>query len=268
MTAQAARPALQRVSLVDQTIDALLELIRDRGLRENDSLPSTAELAASLDVSRPVVREAIAELSGQGLLSRRQGRETLIALPDSAQFERILRLRFAIRGQAMEDLQDFREVIEVAAARLAAERSTLPDLIELTSLHNAMKGAGSEDARHRIDQDFHREIARISGNDMLLLTLEGITPLMVDLRRRAWAGWAASGRGVEPLFQAHAEILERIRERDPKGAAEAMAAHLAQASEGLRSGHAGRPASAPRPRRTGRGASAVGEGGHESEPGR
>lgn len=237
MTAsQAARPSLQRVSLVDQTIDALLELIRDRGLRENDSLPSTAELAASLEVSRPVVREAIAELSGQGLLSRRQGRETLIALPDSAQFERILRLRFAIRSQAMEDLQDFREVIEVGAVRLAAERSTLADITELTSIHNAMKDAGNEDARHRIDQEFHREIARISGNDMLLLTLEGITPLMIDLRRRAWAGWAASGRGVEPLVQAHADILESIRARDPEGAASAMSAHLSQARDGLRTG--------------------------------
>lgn len=237
MTVQATTgSALQRVSLVEQTIDALLALIRDRGLRENDSLPSTAELAATLEVSRPVVREAIAELSGQGLLSRRQGRETLIALPNSAQFERILRLRFAIRGQAMQDLQDFREVIEVAAARLAAGRSTLADVTALSAIHDTMRAAANEDDRHRIDQEFHREIARISGNDMLLLTLEGITPLMIDLRRRAWAGWAASGHGVEPIIQAHTEILDRIRERDPSGAALAMAAHLAQASEGLRAG--------------------------------
>jgi DNA-binding GntR family transcriptional regulator len=68
---------------------------------------------------------------------------------------------------------------------------------------------------------------------MLLLTLEGITPLMFDLRRRAWAGWAASGHGVEPLVEAHAAILERIRMRDSEGAATAMTEHLAQARIGL-----------------------------------
>ncbi len=223
----------QRISLVDQTIDALLALIRDRGLGEDDSLPSTADLATELDVSRTVVREAIAELSGQGLLKRRQGRETVIGLPSSAQLERILRLRFAIRGQDFEDLQDFREVIEVGSVRLAASRSTLADIAALEERQHVMINATNEDDRHLADQDFHREIARISGNDMILMTLEGITPLMFNLRRRAWAGWAASGHGVEPLVEAHAAILEKIRLRDPDGAALAMAGHLAQAREGL-----------------------------------
>jgi len=61
------------------------------------------------------VREAIAELAGQGLLRRRQGRETVIALPSAAQVERMLRLRATIRATDMEDLQEFREIIEVAA---------------------------------------------------------------------------------------------------------------------------------------------------------
>ncbi len=223
----------QRISLVDQTIDALLALIQERGLGEDDSLPSTADLATALDVSRTVVREAIAELSGQGLLKRRQGRETVIGLPSSAQFERMLRLRFAIRGQDFEDLQDFREVIELGSVRLAASRSTLADIAALEARQQIMVNATNEDGRHLADQDFHREIARISGNDMILMTLEGVTPLMFDLRRRAWAGWAASGHGVEPIVEAHAAILEKIRLRDPEGAAAAMSLHLAQAREGL-----------------------------------
>lgn len=223
----------QRLSLVDQTIEAVLALIADRSLREGDLLPATAELAGILGVSRPVVREAIAELAGQGLLKRRQGRETLIALPAAAQFEQMLRLRSAVRGLDSEDLQEYREIIEVATARLAAIRSTAADVAALEQIHQAMVTAAGEDDRHRVDQQFHTEIARIAGNDMLLLTLEGISPLMLDLRKRAWSGWAASGGGVEPLLDAHAEILTAIRERNAEAAATAMTRHLAQAREGL-----------------------------------
>ena len=226
-------PTPKRLSLVDQTIDALLALIAQRGLTEDDRLPSTGELADSLDVSRPVVREAIAELAGQGLLRRRQGRETVIALPSAAQVERMLRLRATIRATDMEDLQEFREIIEVAAARLAAARSTAADIAALEAIQAQMVSAAAEDHRHHIDQDFHSEIARIAGNDMLVLTLEGISPVLFDLRRRAWAGWAASGHGVEPLIEAHASILAAIRSRDGAAAAAAMQQHLAQAREGL-----------------------------------
>ncbi|MCA0250709.1 MAG: FCD domain-containing protein [Actinobacteria bacterium] len=226
-------PTPQRLSLVDQTIEAVLALIVDRGLKADDFLPSTAELAETLQVSRPVVREAIAELAGQGLLRRRQGRETLIALPSGAQFEKLLRLRSALREMDLDDLQEYREIIEVAAARLAALRSTAADVEALAEIHRAMVAADHEDERHRVDQQFHTEIARIAGNEMLRLTLEGITPVMLDLRKRAWAGWAASGGGVEPVVAAHAQVLEAIRERDADAAGTAMVTHLAQARQGL-----------------------------------
>lgn len=221
---------------MDQTTDSLLALISNRSLSEGDQLPSTGELAEVLDVSRPVVREAIAELAGQGLLRRRQGRETVITLPSSAQVERMLRLRATLRATDLSDLQEFREIIEVAAARLAAERSNAADVAALRKVHEDMVRAATLDSRHRQDQRFHSEIARIAGNDMLSLTLDGIAPVLFDLRRRAWAGWAASGRGVEPLIDAHAAIIDAIRGRDGDGAASAMRQHLAQAAAGLTGG--------------------------------
>lgn len=235
----------KRVSLVDQTTDSLLALIAERSLTEGDRLPSTGELAEALDVSRPVVREAIAELAGQGLLHRRQGRETVITLPSSGQVERMLRLRATVMASDLSDLQEFREIIEVAAARLAAERSTAADVAALERIHDTMLSAATVDDRHHHDQDFHSEIARIAGNDMLSLTLDGIAPVLFDLRRRAWAGWAASGHGVEPLIDAHAAILDAIRSRDGMGAASAMQLHLAQAREGLTVG--AEPSGARRP---------------------
>jgi len=224
---------IQRVSLADMAVDELLRLIQDRRLTANDSLPPTAELAEELDVSRTVVREAIAELAGQGLLQRRQGRETVITLPDAGQLERLLRLRFAVNGADFASLQEYREVMEVGAARLAAARASDDDLAALRSRLDDLQAAQGGDELHLRDQAFHREIARISGNDMVLLTLDGITPLLFQLRQHAWAGWIKSGGRLQEIIDAHQVVFDAIAAHDPDRAAQAMHDHLTQAAQGL-----------------------------------
>ncbi|MYS86574.1 FadR/GntR family transcriptional regulator [Embleya scabrispora] len=224
---------IQRQSLTDMAVDALIDLIEERGLSEGDALPATAELADELSVSRPVIREAIAELAGQGLLERRQGRETVVTLPGSRQLERLLRLRFAVTGTQLEDIQTYREVAEVGAARLAALKATDADIEAIQQKLDAIRAARSDEELHEADQAFHREVARAAGNGLLLLTIDGITPHLHQLRVEAWRGWTESGKGIGPIVEAHAVILDRIRRRDPEAAARAMREHLGQAREGL-----------------------------------
>ncbi|MFE7392215.1 FadR/GntR family transcriptional regulator [Streptomyces sp. NPDC057582] len=224
---------IQRQSLTDLAVDALIDLIEERGLSEGDTLPATADLAAELSVSRPVIREAIAELAGQGLLERRQGRETVITLPGPRQLERLLRLRFAVTGTQLEDIQAYREVAEVGAARLAALNATGADLEAIQQKLDAIRAAQSEEELHQADQAFHREVARAGGNGLLLLTIDGIAPHLHQLRVEAWRGWKESGGGIKSIVEAHAVILDRIRRRDPEAAAQAMREHLSQAREGL-----------------------------------
>lgn len=221
---------LQRVSLVDMTVDALITLIEERNLRANDPLPSTAELAETLDVSRTVVREAIAELAGQGLVERRQGRETMITMPDARQLERLLRLRFAVGGADFETLQTFRRLIEVGAARLAAQQATDADVAGLRQHLEDLKSADLADLA-AIDQAFHREVARICGNDLILLTVDGIAPMLRELRKKGRPGFLKSGGGVDWILSAHVEIVDRIAAHDAEGAMNAMRAHLLDAAE-------------------------------------
>lgn len=224
---------VRRTTLVGATVDELINLIETRQLSAGDSLPSTSELAEQLDVSRTVVREAIAELAGQGLLIRRQGKDTEISFPDSDQFERMVRLRFALTGAQFDQLQEFRVTIEIGAARLAAERASVEDDIALKQRLDELAAVTDMSLLHEADQAFHREIARISRNDFILMSLEGISPLLIELRKLAWSGWIESGRNLEELIEAHAAILDAIVARDPDRAADAMARHLDQARLGL-----------------------------------
>lgn len=224
---------IQRQSLTDLTVDALLQLVQDEGLRAGDALPATADLASTLQVSRPVVREAIAELAGQGLVLRRQGKEPIVQLPGPRDFENLLRHRLSISGAGLTDIQDYREIAEVGAAQLAAQRATPVDIQQMEKALTMLRQVPSEEQLHDLDIAFHREVARAAKNEMLLLTLDGIAPILKELRVEAWRGWKCSGGDVQTIIEAHALILERIVDHDPEGAGSAMRDHLEQAKLGL-----------------------------------
>lgn len=224
---------VERRSLADLAVDSLLRIIERRGLGAGDALPSTAELALSMGVSRNIVREAIAELAGQGLIERRQGREATITLPDAQQLERLLRLRFAIKGADYESLEEYREILEVGSARLAAQRITPESAARLAKHVEDLRASTSDEEQFEVDQAFHIEVARASGNEMLLLALESTNSLLIELRRRAWVGWIRAGQSPEAVIEAHQDVLERIVAGDSEGAARAMEVNLHQAQSGL-----------------------------------
>jgi len=224
---------LQRPSLTSLAADAVLQLITDRGLKVGDPIPVAAELAMTLGVSRTVVREALAELAGQGIIRTQQGSPSVITLPGSQQLERMVRLRFAIQGGSVTAAQELRESIEVAAARLAADRATEDHVGELRSCLAALRAAQGVDELHEADLRFHRAVVEASGNDLMAITIDAMTPLLDELLVRVWHGWLDSGLQKEDLVEAHAEILDRIEHGDGEGAARAMLSNLQQGRRGL-----------------------------------
>lgn len=225
----AASRQVTRTTLTDQVADLLVDLIRERGLRPGDALPATAELSESFNVSRPVVREAIAELAGRGLLRRHQGRESIVTIPGSDHLGRLFSYRIEDAGISDEHLQEYRECVEVAAARLAAKNATAEDDAELDRRLDEMRTSTRREPLLDADVAFHRAIAAASRNDLLVLTLDAITPLLRATRARVWTGLIGAGIAVEAIVDNHAEVAARIKERDQDGAAAAMEAHLREA---------------------------------------
>lgn len=65
--------------LWSQVKTALTRLIRDQGLQEHTKLPSEAELCSRFDVSRTVVREAMAQMVNERLIYKLQGKGAFVA---------------------------------------------------------------------------------------------------------------------------------------------------------------------------------------------
>src|SRR5881628_3359840 len=69
---------LRRERLMDRAMDAIKQHVISNGLQAGDRLPSEPELAASLGVSRNVVRQALSSLEAVGIVRSEHGRGTFV----------------------------------------------------------------------------------------------------------------------------------------------------------------------------------------------
>lgn len=65
-------------SMSDKIQESLLTMIRERGLKPGDQIPTEIELCELLGVGRSSLREAVAQMISHGLLLRVQGKGTFI----------------------------------------------------------------------------------------------------------------------------------------------------------------------------------------------
>lgn len=98
------------VSLVDTTLDKLLELVFE--LKEGGLLPPQDQLSERFDVSRTVLREAIAVLGYLGVLSVKPKRGTLVNPPSHWIFVNTDVIEWRVRAGEMLDEQLFEALSE------------------------------------------------------------------------------------------------------------------------------------------------------------
>ena len=167
----------------DAVIDRLERLILNGILRAGDRLPSERELALELDVSRPILREALGELEARGLIVSRHGEGTFLADIVGAVFSEPLVALIQRHGEAVADYFEFRREIEGWSARLAAERATEGDHALIRQVVAAMDEAherGDAEAEASLDLDLHMRVGEAAHNIVLMHTLRSCYRLMAD----------------------------------------------------------------------------------------
>jgi GntR family transcriptional repressor for pyruvate dehydrogenase complex len=139
---------------------------------------------------------------------------------------------------------EYRRVVEVVAAGLAAEHATATDLAELSDALAAMTAAAeSADAEarfHRADVDFHQALIAAGGNRPLELATDALRPALCAARHLLARPEARRERGLPE----HQRILTAVAQGDADAAREAMTEHLDTVESYLRE-HTGLPPCAP-----------------------
>lgn len=230
---------LRTPHLYEQIAERLARDIAGGRLAPGDRLPAQRELARVLEVSRPSVREALASLENEGLIETRRGAGSFVATGASAEARRLLESDALPHDSSPLALLEAREMIEPMIAELAARRSG-PDaqaevLLELmdgvSDLHHADERRRWSDA----DRFFHRQLAVMSANPVLVQIAELIAsvmdqPLWQSLRDQA----LRDDPGRVRLYAAeHRLIYDAVRAGNPAAAAFQAREHIKRVREDL-----------------------------------
>ncbi|MFI0902062.1 FadR/GntR family transcriptional regulator [Streptomyces sioyaensis] len=157
--------ALRPSPLVEQATQHLRDQITDGQWPVGTKLPAETALAKTLGVGRSTVREALRALAGAGLLQARQGAGVFVIATEPEE-DWATRLRHA----AVTDIYEVRMLIEVQAARLAAQRRTKVDLTAMRTALDARRAAAAGDDAAFVDADIALHAAVVAGAHNPILT--------------------------------------------------------------------------------------------------
>jgi len=182
------------------------------GQLESTKIYSIKELSETFEVGRTPAREALVILASEGLI------------------DPIPRSGYQVTSLSIHDILEIfhlRSVLEVEGVGLAAGRITEDDIYlleennrleqELAKSPHTDKSTLSYRKGYELNLEFHLTIARAAGNNRLVDLVE---KLLNELERVL----AHDPYIAEP--QQHAEILERLKQRDKLGSQKAMKRHI------------------------------------------
>lgn len=222
---------------LSQSVSRQIELLILRGiLRPGERLPAERELSEKLGVSRPSLREAIADMAERGLLVSKAGSGVYVSESLAANFPDPLIRLFASHDEAVFDYISFRRDMEALAAERAARYGSETDLKVIDEVCAKMQAAhqkrsSSEEAR--LDADFHLAIIEASHNAVLLHMMRSMYGMLREgvFYNRQIIFKQRNTRAV--LLDQHRAINAAIQARDPVAARAAVETHLSYVEKAL-----------------------------------
>ena len=205
-----------RSNLREQIKDVILQRILDGEYPSGARIVET-RIAQELGVSQAPVREALRDLEQLGCIVHEPFRGCSVR---------------AFSADELLEAFPVRAALEALAARLAADRITEPELLQLAELLETMRAAARRDDAHGQSQanaSFHATIVRAARNATLERQWSFLEPFS-----RTYISVSQPGLNLLALSERHVPILEALRARDADAAAAAMYRHLMDAADLLR----------------------------------
>lgn len=215
-------------SLSDGLYKKLEAQILSGELQPGARLPSQKDVAETENVSRTVVREAVARLAAQGLITSRQGSGVYVA--ETAQYK-----PFQVTRDELAELADIikllemRLALETEMAGLAAARRTTADIGAIRSALFDMENTFNDpQAAARADSAFHLAIARATQNHYYerlidFLGVRLVPPRNMYLRNETEEAHRAY---AEKVRAEHEDLVDAIIRMDVTRARDAARHHM------------------------------------------
>lgn len=214
---------IRRLDLFRAVLQRIDDYIAGNDLKPGDRLPSDRDLAATLGVSRPLVRQAIKVLEGLGRVSAQQGSGTYVRDARHRVALQELTRGLVVDAALLRQVMPVRIAIEVEVLRAAFERRTPETLAELRrELEERERHLAEDPQEAGLDLTFEAALGRCCGNEVL----RRLQALVHDIWLEAQIGVGVTPDDPPSLHQEHRWVFEAFERGDLEEAVNRLRAHL------------------------------------------
>lgn len=214
---------IERQPVAEQVARQLLSLVQSGALKPGEKLPPERELAATLMVSRPSLREALRALSLLGVLRIRQGGGVYVSSLDPESLLAPLHFFVSLDSRNLEDLFEARMIIESQITRIAATKISPENLAILKDCVDfEINDVGDVNKFIESDVKFHQTLFETVDNAFL----QSFATSLHVLGKARGEITASIPSVMKQSLRDHKRILKAITAGDADAAADAMRQHV------------------------------------------
>lgn len=208
-----------RTTISEELFERLRGAILTGVLPPGFVFPNENELCQKLNIGRTTLREAYSSLETLDLITRKK---TGTVVNEPHQTNTFMNFEEIARSIDTATLMEYRTVTEVAIIQNAATKVTAADIERLKEIIDKMEQVRDDALTlSQYDFDFHASIARVTKNQLLIITFNTIRAIYEDFTEKMFDCGA-----YEQSFEDHKNIVRALEAHNPTLSGEMMYRHL------------------------------------------
>jgi GntR family transcriptional repressor for pyruvate dehydrogenase complex len=214
---------ITKKSISNALLENFIDLIMGETLKPGFTFPNENEMCMRLGVGRSTLRETYTALMAMGFITRTKAGTTV---NNNKQIIASVPLNYMLKNSELQDIYEFRNMLETQCAHLASKRASEESINTLAKIIEDMRVKAAEhdiDALAELDVKFHFEIASSVGNTLIKNTLVAVTN---EFEHSAYTGYCLDQSIIEQSIDFHQQIYEAIKNHDAELARFKMQAHI------------------------------------------
>ena len=170
---------IKRINMSDKVFQQLRDLILRGKWQHGEKIPSENELSEQFGVSRVTVRNALQRLNSIGMIETRLGEGSFVKSSGMENFMSEAMLTTYLYHLDINEVLDYREMLEPVITGLAVSRATKEDINELKRIFADMQESINDiHGFADLDLSFHFKIAEITRNSLVIATFQTLREIM------------------------------------------------------------------------------------------
>jgi GntR family transcriptional regulator, transcriptional repressor for pyruvate dehydrogenase complex len=207
-----------RDGVSDQVYGQLKENIVQGVWQPGEKIPSENQLVSLFGVSRASIRMAIQRMITLGFLESKVGDGTYVRVFTPGAYVNEL-MSLGLKPEDQLEIMEFRKALETEALKLAVERATDEDLVELETIHIRAREAFKRldlETYFKEDLQFHMQIFKMSKNSIFVTAVQTLQDVLFPHFYSIAKDFFETSEVPSDEADKHTVIVKALKKRDAK----------------------------------------------------